>query len=68
MRKETVDTGILVTFRNGDTKIMQSIIENKEMEYSKLSHSQIGFLLQSRFTPCKDEQQLTDIELIRRKS
>ena len=32
MRKETVDTGILVTFKNGDTKIMQSIIENKEME------------------------------------
>ena len=32
MRKETVDTGILATFKNGDTKIMQSIIENKEME------------------------------------
>ena len=32
VRKETVDTGILVTFKNGDTKIMQSIIENKEME------------------------------------
>ena len=36
MRKETVDTGILVTFRNGDTKIMQSIIENKEMEPAEI--------------------------------
>ena len=38
MRKETVDIDILVTSRNGDTKIMQSIrirsrpLEKKEME------------------------------------
>ena len=29
VRKETVDTDVLVTFRNGDRKIIQSIINNE---------------------------------------
>ena len=31
-RKETVDIDILVTFRNGDRKIMQSIINNSQLK------------------------------------
>ena len=42
-RKETVDIDILVTYRNGDTKIMQSIRStskppSRNRKWNKLSH------------------------------